>query len=61
MGIIKYIYEDFIKSVLGPKKKKRKKRREKNKKKGKDMGRRGTVLISALNLVSRHEAKSRNK
>lgn len=60
MGIIKYIYEDFIKSVLGPKKKK-KKRREKNKKKGKDMGRRGTVLISALNLVSRHEAKSRNK
>ena len=24
MGIIKYIYEDFIKSVLGPKKKEKK-------------------------------------
>lgn len=55
MGIIKYIYSDFIKNVLGQKK------REKKKKKGKDMGRMGTVLISVLNLVSRHEAKGRNK
>ena len=32
MGIIKYIYEDFIKSVLGPKKKKEKKEGEEQEK-----------------------------
>ena len=44
MGIIKYIYEDFIKSVLGPKKKKKEKKKKggrRKRKKAQGYGKKG--------------------